>query len=356
MTCAPRDDSLSPRTIPFGLRVAKQNLRSHSFAWEVKLRRANRPERKTQDGAGVKRFHDVDRNAPPQAKVANPNDLSSGSDPSSSASRRKFLGDLSGAAVAALTAGAIGLEPLLDGKGSVAEASVVDYSSERREDKSFNYRRSTANAEKIDVGRQPDNGDATRFSDFSGSYSKALLHDGLGVPNAASWLSLKRALHSGEFEDFENIIVGTPGGGPNSKQNGPQGALALDLEGLDSHATVVPPAPSVTSNITAAEQVEHYWAALLADVPFTEYPTNSLVAQASEDMTGYHSSEAMEILSTRSRSRQGICSAGSSSRATVTCWGRTSRSSCFSRRSSVHSPSASNTKHSFPWGAAAATS
>jgi len=284
MTCAPRDDSLSPRTIPFGLRVAKQNLRSHSFAREVKLRGANRPERKTQDGAGVKRFHDVDRNAPPQSKVANPNDLSSGSDPSSSASRRKFLGDVSGVAVAALTAGAIGLEPLLDGKGSVAEASVVDYSSERREDKSFNYRRSTANAEKIDVGRQPDNGDATRFSDFSGSYSKALLHDGLGVPNAASWLSLKRALHSGEFEDFENIIVGTPGGGPNSKQNGPQGALALDLEGLDSHATVVPPAPSVTSNITAAEQVEHYWAALLADVPFTEYPTNSLVAQASEDM------------------------------------------------------------------------
>ena len=201
-----------------------------------------------------------------------------------SESRRKFLGNVSGTAVAAMTAGAIGLEPLLGGKESVAEASVVNYSSERREDKSFNYRRSTANAEKIDVGQQPDNGDATRFADFSGSYSKALLHDGLGVPNAASWLSLKRALHSGEFEDLENIIVGTPGGGPNSKHNGPQGALALDLEGLDSHATVVPPAPSVTSNITAAEEVEHYWAALLRDVPFTEYPTNSLVAQAVEDM------------------------------------------------------------------------
>jgi hypothetical protein len=199
-------------------------------------------------------------------------------------SRRKFLGNVSGVAVAAVTAGAIGLEPLLGGKESVAEASVVPYSSEGREDKCLNYRVRTAYAEKINVGQQPDNADATRFTDFSGSYSKASLHDALGVPNAASWLSLKHALKTGEFEDFENIIVGTPGGGPNSKHNGPQGALALDLEGLDSHATVIPPAPSVTSNITAAEAVEHYWAAVLRDVPFDEYPTNSLVAQAVADM------------------------------------------------------------------------
>ena len=204
--------------------------------------------------------------------------------PSLSCSRRRFLGNVSGVAVAAVTAGAVGLEPILGGKESVADASVVPYSSEGREDKSFNYRVRTANAERINVGQQPDNGDATRFTDFSGSYSKASLHDALGVPNAASWLSLKHALQTGDFEDFENIIVGTPGGGPNSKHNGPQGGLALDLEGLDSHATVIPPAPSVTSNITAAEAVEHYWGAVLRDVPFDEYPTNSLVAQAVADM------------------------------------------------------------------------
>jgi hypothetical protein len=79
-------------------------------------------------------------------------------------------------------------------------------------------------------------------------------------------------------------MVGTPGGGPNSRQNDPQSALALDLEGLDSHATVVPAAPSVSSNITAAEAVEHYWAALLRDIPFTEYNADSLVAQAVDDM------------------------------------------------------------------------
>jgi hypothetical protein len=141
-----------------------------------------------------------------------------------------------------------------------------------------------AQAEKVNVGRQADNGDTARFTDFSCSFSKGLLHDGLGVPNTAAMLSLKNALASGNHEDFENIGVGTPVGGPNSKLNCPQGALAFDLEGLDSHATVIPPAPRIDSAQTAAEQVEHYWASLVADVPFTEYSSNALIGQAVADM------------------------------------------------------------------------
>src|ERR1700730_7835977 len=200
--------------------------------------------------------------------------------------RRRFLGGVSGIATAAASVGVIGLEPLLGGKESVADASVVPYIPGSRERASFDYRTDTATSELINVGQLPDNGDATRFTDFSGSYSKALKHDALGVPNAASWLSLKHALTTGEFSDFENILVGTPGGGPNSKNNGPQRALAFDLEGLDSHATVIPPAPSVASAQTAAEEVEHYWAALLRDVPFSQYPTSPLAAEAAADMQG----------------------------------------------------------------------
>jgi hypothetical protein len=196
--------------------------------------------------------------------------------------RRNFV---KGAVTVAAVAAAVPLEPLLGGRESIAEASVVPYGSGARAAASFNYRTNTATAENIDVGVQPDNGDATTFTDFSGSYSKALAHDGLGVPNAASWLSLKNALTLGSFSAFENnIIVGTPGGGSNSRLNGPQVALAFDLEGLDSHASVIPPAPSVASAQTAAEQVEHYWAALLADVPFSQYQANSLVGQAVSDM------------------------------------------------------------------------
>jgi hypothetical protein len=195
-------------------------------------------------------------------------------------SRRNFVG---GGAVAAAAA-AIPLQPQLGGKESAAEASVVTYNSHKRMEASFGYRTAMARAERIDVGEQPDNGDADTFTDFSGNYSKALLHDALGVPNKAAVDSLIHAFQTGNFSDFENILVGTPGGGPNSKENGPQGALALDLEGIDSHAGVIPSAPGVASAQTAAEAVEHYWAALLRDVPFTDYPANSLVAQAVADL------------------------------------------------------------------------
>ncbi|MEP6569882.1 MAG: vanadium-dependent haloperoxidase [Acidobacteriota bacterium] len=195
--------------------------------------------------------------------------------------RRSFV---KGAATVAAVAAAVPLEPLLGGKGSVAEAAVADYNSGARANASFDYRVATAQAEKIDVGEQPDNGDKERYTDFSGLYSKALLQTALGVPNAAAVRSLIHALESGNPADFANIIVGTPGGGPNSKLNGPQVSLALDLEGLDSHATVIPPGPTTRSRQTAAEQVEHYWASLVADVPFTEYSTNSLVGQAVTDM------------------------------------------------------------------------
>jgi len=195
--------------------------------------------------------------------------------------RRTFV---KGAATIATAAAAVSIEPLLGRKESVAEAANANSNSSNRMNACFNYRKNMALAQRINVGPQPDNGDSTQFTDFSGSYSKALLHDSLGVPNAAAFLSLRNAFATGNPLDFANIGVGTPGGGANSKLNGPQGALAFDLEGLDSHATIIPPAPSVASAQTAAEQVEHYWAALLADVPFSEYSTNPLVGQAVADM------------------------------------------------------------------------
>ena len=201
------------------------------------------------------------------------------------ASRRSFLGTVGGATAVALTVG-LPLEPIFEGKHGAAEASVVPYPAGVRTVASYVYREATARAERTDVGELPDNGDFERFTDYSANWSKALKHDALGIPNVQSYNSMLYALKTGRFQDFENIIVGTPGGkGPNSFLNGPQGALAFDLEGLDSHATNgIPPAPSVTSAQTAAEQVEHYWGALLRDVRFTDYPSNPMAAQAAADM------------------------------------------------------------------------
>ena len=196
--------------------------------------------------------------------------------------RRSFIKNAATAAAAA--AASVSLAPLLGTNASVAEAAVVSYNAGKRARSSFNYRISAAKAQYKDVGELPDNGDIDRFTDYSANYSKALHHEALGIPDPDSFNSMRRAFKRGDFEYFERILVGTPGGGPNSKLNGPQGALAYDLEGLDSHATVIPPPPSVASNTTAAEEVEHYWAALLRDLPFTEYEGNPLVAQAVADM------------------------------------------------------------------------
>ena len=199
-------------------------------------------------------------------------------------SRRKFISQVSIAGAATVAAATIPLEPLFGTQNSVAKAANGNSGAANRSNDCFNYRKNMAQAQKVNVGVQTDNGDASRFTDFSGSYSKALLHDSLGVPNAAAFTSMRTAFNTGKTADFASIIVGTPGGGGNSKLNGPQGSLAFDLEGLDSHCTIIPPAPSVTSAQTAAEQVEHYWGALLADVPFTDYATNALAGQAVADL------------------------------------------------------------------------
>ncbi len=191
-------------------------------------------------------------------------------------SRRSFMGKIGIGGAAAVALATVPLK---------AGASVVNYSSRSRAAASFQYRDQTADNEYIDIGELPDNGDAARFSDFSGSWSKCLPHPYLGIVNPQAWRSLTYALGTGRFSDFQNIIVGNPGGaGFTGTLNGPMGALAYDLEGRDSHATNIPPAPSITSAQTAAEMVEHYWASQCRDVQFTDYPTSSVIAQACADM------------------------------------------------------------------------
>ncbi|HEU4766317.1 MAG TPA: twin-arginine translocation signal domain-containing protein, partial [Pyrinomonadaceae bacterium] len=197
-------------------------------------------------------------------------------------SRRNFV--KAAATMAAVTA-TVPLQPILGGPESEADASTIPYTSNTRTNDSFLYRRRVAQINKIDIGVLPDNGDRTRFTDFSALYSKALRHDGLGVPNRNSYLSFVNALEDATFADLQGVVVGTPGGGPNSRLNGPATSFAFDLEGRDSHAyPLPPPAPGVATAQTASEQVEHYWGALLRDVPFTQYATNALVAEAVADL------------------------------------------------------------------------
>src|SRR5688572_15297415 len=200
-------------------------------------------------------------------------------------SRRNFV---KGAATVAAAAATVPLKPILGDSASIVEASTINYEPNKRTNDSFLYRRNTAIANKINIGELPDNGDRARYNDFSALHSKALRHDALGVPNKLSYQSLIDALETDTQNNFlalQNVIVGTPGGGPNSRLNGPATSFAFDLEGVDSHAyTIPPPAPAVRTAQTATEQVEHYWGSLLRDVQFTEYGSNPLVAEAVADL------------------------------------------------------------------------
>ena len=124
------------------------------------------------------------------------------------------------------------------------------------------------------------NGDEQRYSDKSGTYTKAVLQSGIGLVDPAAYLTFKKALDSGNPADFEKIILGGP-----RTLNGPQGGLAFDLECLDSSQFAPPPAPAVASEEYATELVELYWASLLRDVAFTNYPANSVAAQAANELS-----------------------------------------------------------------------
>src|SRR5574338_488079 len=125
-------------------------------------------------------------------------------------SRRNFV---KGAALIGAATATIHRKPMLGGQGSTAEASTIDYEANKRTNDSFIYRRNTAIANKINIGEVPDNGDLLHFTDFSANYSKALRHDGLGVPNRLSYQSFIDALTSETFAGLQNVVVGTPGGG-----------------------------------------------------------------------------------------------------------------------------------------------
>jgi hypothetical protein len=103
---------------------------------------------------------------------------------------------------------------------------------------------------------------------------------GIGVVDPAAYLSFKKALSSGDPADFENIVLGGP-----RTLNGPQGGLAFYLDCKDSSQFVAPPAPALASEEYATELVELYWASLLRDVAFTDYPGTQVAKDAANELS-----------------------------------------------------------------------
>ena len=218
------------------------------------------------------------------------------------ASRRNFVGK-AGTATAAMAAASVGV--LGNAPKALAQAGGVIGSAGRsgnanaggshgRVREARVIRISAAhNDAALPVPPHTTNGDEQRYSDHSASYSKPLLQDDICVVNPAAWASFKKALDSGENSDFEAIILGG-----TRTLNGPQGSYAFDLEAADSSQfgdapaerdplgpNLVPPFDEVTSEAYGTQLVELYWASLLRDVAFTDFPGNATAIEAAEELT-----------------------------------------------------------------------
>ena len=115
---------------------------------------------------------------------------------------------------------------------------------------------------------------------FVGNYTKGLPHNQIGEVDTKAYRTLLSAIDAGSFRAFEKVPLGG-----NVKQGNPLSGLALDLEGVDSHQLAIPAAPAVASQVRADEAVELYWMAVLRDVSFADYATNSMAQAAAAELS-----------------------------------------------------------------------
>jgi membrane-associated phospholipid phosphatase len=123
------------------------------------------------------------------------------------------------------------------------------------------------------------NGDEDRYSNKIGNFTKGLHHNSVGEVDVNAYQRLLDALQSGSPAAFENIPLGC-----SRKFTNPQAGLAFDTEGFDSQLLEIGPAPEFAGDEQGAEIVENYWMALLRDVPFEDYPGNSIAANAASEL------------------------------------------------------------------------
>ena len=224
----------------------------------------------------------------------NPEDANGNGNPAAapkSHARRAFLGKMGAAATvgaAALAAPGAVRAGQASISGREGQQNSANGHSNPRVHRATQLRIDLANQDaRVPAAINVNNGDDALYADKAGTYTKGLPHDAFGRVDHAAYASFKKALNSGEFEDFENIIVGG-----TRTQNGPQGGLAFDLEALDNAQfgqPQVPPAPKTASDQNATELLEHYWASLLRDVAFTDYGASAIAAAAAAELGSQYS-------------------------------------------------------------------
>ncbi len=212
---------------------------------------------------------------------SSPADARHASEPVSGLSRRSFLG--SGVGAAALVAGGVTLPALV---GSNPAAAFPPQDSAARKSNAFRKRVNAAVAHlNTPNPLHLDNGDEQLYADKRGNYTKGMPHDAFGRVDLSAYSMFTVACDNGSYSDFDLVPSGEGVPAQRRRFVNPLCGMAFDLEGGDSQEFAIPPAPAFSSAERAGEIVENYWMALLRDIPFNDYATNPLVAQACADLT-----------------------------------------------------------------------
>ncbi len=199
-------------------------------------------------------------------------------------SRRSFLGRGLGGLIVGASGVGLGSGVIVPGD---AEAGDVSPDSRvRRANRAYRVRQKCALEErKQPLSSHPTNGDEDAYPSRIGSFTKGLPSNDFGEVDPNAYETLLHALETGKPAHFESIPHGTFAPEWRQKFVNPQAALAFDLQGADSHALSILPAPAFASAELAGEIIELYWMALARDIPFTDYDTNPLIQSAAADLS-----------------------------------------------------------------------
>jgi hypothetical protein len=105
---------------------------------------------------------------------------------------------------------------------------------------------------------------------YAGSFTKGLPHDPqTGLADPSAFRALVHAIATTRESDYALVPYGAPAAQSRPLVN-PTAGAAYDLQGPDTGALSIPPAPELTDPEVAAEMAELYWMALLRDRSFAE--------------------------------------------------------------------------------------
>lgn len=209
--------------------------------------------------------------------------------------RRSFL--QAGAGTGLLTALA-GIVPTRQAKASDYTPSANDPASggTTRAHAVETWRNASNQQQRLDAlaqGDQLDNDDESLYasSRYLASFTKTLPCNAYGEVTPNAMQALIAAMASGTASDFNAIPQANPA---QRRLANPQGAFKKEPSGLDGHASRIAPSHTFSSPELAGEMVELYWQALARDVPFEDYGSHNLIANAVGELNALSKTPAFD--------------------------------------------------------------